>query len=123
MAEPIRSDVPSERHEQVKTPNWDTKQRCSCGVEYASRAELYHHQAPALRELLVAAESERDRWRGEVRSLQGLVSWLCDSDEVDIVIGSESGWVTINDEERVVPTDLEKVLVVALDAAKREDGR
>ena len=33
-------------------PNWDTSARCSCGYETRSRAELWKHQADALREQL-----------------------------------------------------------------------
>ena len=35
------------RHVQVETPNWDTKQRCACGVEFVSRCEFWKHQADA----------------------------------------------------------------------------
>ena len=34
--------------------SWDTKVRCSCGFESISKAEMWKHQAEALRALLEA---------------------------------------------------------------------
>lgn len=35
------------RHTLVSGPSWDTKQRCACGAEFASRCEFWKHQADA----------------------------------------------------------------------------
>jgi hypothetical protein len=35
--------------ERADTPGWDTKIRCTCGHETASRAEMWKHQADVLR--------------------------------------------------------------------------
>jgi hypothetical protein len=39
-------------HLQVPSPTWDTKTRCSCGAEFASRCEFWKHQADAYVELV-----------------------------------------------------------------------
>lgn len=30
-------------HEQIETPGWDTKLRCACGAEFATKAQLKAH--------------------------------------------------------------------------------
>ena len=42
--------VPEPPHTQVETPNWDTKLRCSCGFEAATKQELDQHRTQALYE-------------------------------------------------------------------------
>lgn len=43
-----------ERHEErADLPNWDTKAHCTCGEQFVSRAELWKHQADALRGALL----------------------------------------------------------------------
>ncbi len=44
-------------HVQAETPNWDTKQRCACGAEFASRCEFWKHQADAYLRLIGGAEA------------------------------------------------------------------
>lgn len=51
-------DGTQELHIEVEVPNWATKVRCSCGHEEPSRAQMYKHQADALR-LLIGSPTDQ----------------------------------------------------------------
>ena len=40
------------RHVLVEAPSWDTKQHCACGEVFASRCEMWKHQADAYLRLI-----------------------------------------------------------------------
>jgi hypothetical protein len=46
---------------RTDTPNWDTKQRCTCGYESVSKCEQWKHAAEELRRAVVAIL--RDQYR------------------------------------------------------------
>lgn len=83
-----------------------------CGVTSegglgADRAVHIHDRACSWRVARVALPE----LFAHIGKLESLVRFLIDSDEMAITLAGESGWVTINDEERVIPKDLESVLV------------
>lgn len=49
----IQDALLHELHEEVKNlPNWDTKQKCTCGEVCSNYMQLYKHQSDSLREQL-----------------------------------------------------------------------
>lgn len=59
-------------HEVVETPNWDTKERCSCGFESVSKCELYFHQNSELRNEISIITTERDELREKMAQWEAL---------------------------------------------------
>lgn len=41
-----------QQHEIVRTPNWDTKIRCECGLRFSNRMEFYLHRGDAYKNQL-----------------------------------------------------------------------